>query len=95
VSEEAKRAYWRSNLRLMVSLLSVWFTVSFVCGILLVDVLDRVSLGSFPLGFWFAQQGSILTFVALIGVYAWRMDKLDERHGLRTPAATSTDGEVR
>jgi putative solute:sodium symporter small subunit len=88
VIEDAKRAYWRSNLRLMLSLLAVWFTVSFVCGILLVDVLDQVTIGSFRLGFWFAQQGSILTFVALIAIYAWRMDKLDQRY-----EAATADGE--
>jgi putative solute:sodium symporter small subunit len=95
VTEEAKRAYWRANLRLMVILLTIWATVSFVFGILLVDVLDQVTIGSFPLGFWFAQQGSILTFVVLIAVYAWRMDKLDERHGLREGRGSATPGEVR
>ncbi|MTV25837.1 DUF4212 domain-containing protein [Nitriliruptoraceae bacterium ZYF776] len=82
MTEEDKRAYWRHNLRLMVGLLAVWFTVSFVCGILLVEQLNQVSIGSFPVGFWFAQQGSIVTFVVLILVYAWRMDKLDERFGV-------------
>jgi putative solute:sodium symporter small subunit len=93
VSEEAKRAYWRSNLRLMVVLLTIWFTVSFLFGIMLVDVLDQILIGPFRLGFWFAQQGSIYTFVVLIGVYAWRMDKLDQQYGLRENR--DNRGEVR
>ena len=104
MTDEDKKAYWRSNLRLMITLLSVWFLVSFGASIILVDVLDQFALGSFRLGFWFAQQGSIFTFVALIFIYAWRMDVLDEKYGLRAaransgPAAPATDpaaaGEV-
>ena len=89
MSEADKRAYWRRNLRLMVTLLSVWFVVSYVCGILLVETLNRVVINDFPLGFWFAQQGSILVFVALIGIYAWRMDKLDEEFGVAEPREQS------
>ena len=82
MSEDAKRAYWSRNLRLMVILLAVWFTVSYLFGILLVEQLNEVVINNFPLGFWFAQQGSIVTFVALIAIYAWRMDKLDEEFGV-------------
>ncbi|MFA9430981.1 DUF4212 domain-containing protein [Egicoccus sp. AB-alg2] len=82
MSEADKRAYWRRNLRLMVTLLSVWFVVSYVFGILLVETLNRVVINDFPLGFWFAQQGSIVVFVVLIGIYAWRMDRLDEEFGV-------------
>jgi putative solute:sodium symporter small subunit len=74
--------YWRRNLRLMVVLLSIWFLVSYVFGILLVEVLNRIVIGGFPLGFWFAQQGSIYTFVLLILVYAMRMDRLDREYGV-------------
>lgn len=81
MSEEAKRAYWRRNLRLMISLLAVWFTVSYLCGILLVEQLNQIVINDFPLGFWFAQQGSIVTFVVLIAIYAWRMDRLDREFG--------------
>ncbi|MBF68588.1 MAG: hypothetical protein CMQ29_12935 [Gammaproteobacteria bacterium] len=75
-------AYWRANIRLMLSLLAVWFLVSFVCGILLVDWLDQFRLFGFKLGFWFAEQGSIFVFVALIFVYVWRMNRLDREYGV-------------
>jgi putative solute:sodium symporter small subunit len=77
-----KRSYWHDNLRLMGLCLTVWFVVSFGFGILLVDVLNRISVGGFKLGFWFAQQGSIYVFVALIFFYAWRMSILDKLHGV-------------
>lgn len=73
----AYEAYWRRNIRLKVGLLVIWFVVSYGFGILFVEQLNEISLGDFKLGFWFAQQGSIFTFVALIGIYAWRMDALD------------------
>ena len=76
---EAATLYWRHNLRLIVGCLSVWFVVSFGCGILLVDVLNRFSIGGYPLGFWFAQQGAIFSFVAIIIFYNWRIAKLDQR----------------
>ncbi|RMG63013.1 MAG: DUF4212 domain-containing protein [Bacteroidetes bacterium] len=71
-------AYWKRNLTYMVILLSVWFIVSFGCGILFVDALDSISLGGFKLGFWFAQQGSMYVFVILIFVYVYLMNKLDK-----------------
>ena len=76
------QSYWRSNLRLMAGLLIVWFTVPFGLGIFFVEPLNEFHLGGFPLGFWFAQQGSIYIFVVLIFVYARRMDKLDRDHGV-------------
>ena len=72
-------AYWKANLRLIGGCLVVWFIVSFVFGILLVDQLNTISLGGYKLGFWFAQQGSIYVFVALIFFYAWRMGKIDRQ----------------
>lgn len=75
-------AYWRANIRLVCLLLLVWFAVSFGAGILLVDWLDQFELLGFKLGFWFAQQGSIYTFVVLIVVYVWRMSVLDRRYGV-------------
>jgi len=81
-SFNANRAYWQANLRLMFGLLSIWFLVSFGCGILWVDYLNQFHLFGFKLGFWFSQQGSILTFVILIFVYAWRMNQLDKVHGV-------------
>lgn len=70
--------YWRANLRLMLVLLSIWFLVSFVFGILIVDFLDQFHFFGFKLGFWFAQQGSIYIFVILIFVYVWQMNRLDK-----------------
>ena len=83
------RAYWRANLRLMLALLSVWFLVSFGCGILLVDWLNQFRFFGFKLGFWFSQQGAIYVFVLLIFVYAWRMNALDKRFGV----AEGSEGE--
>lgn len=70
--------YWKANLRLMVGCLIVWFIVSFGFGILLVEPLNKIHVGGYGLGFWFAQQGSIYIFVALIFFYASRMNKLDK-----------------
>lgn len=78
-----RREYWRRNLRLMVILLSIWFIVSFGFGILLAEPLNNIVINGFPLGFWFAQQGSIYVFVVLILVYAKMMDRLDDRFGVR------------
>lgn len=72
--------YWRTNLRYMLILLSIWFVVSFGCGILFVDQLDTIRIGGFKLGFWFAQQGSIYVFVILIFVYVYLMNKLDKAY---------------
>jgi putative solute:sodium symporter small subunit len=74
--------YWRSNLRLMAVLLIIWAAVSLGCGILFADVLNQFELPGtgYPLGFWFAQQGSIIVFVLLILVYAVRMNQLDRSH---------------
>jgi len=69
--------YWRANLRLVLRCLAIWFFVSYGCGILFVDFLDQFRIGGFPLGFWFAQQGSILVFIALIAYYARAMARLD------------------
>ncbi len=77
-----KRSHWQDNLRLVGLCLAIWFLVSFGFGILLVDVLDRVEIGGFQLGFWFAQHGSIYVFVALIFFYAWRMSAVDRDHGV-------------
>ena len=71
--------YWQSNLKLLFSLLFVWFIVSFGCGILWVDWLDQFTFFGFNLGFWFAQQGSIYIFVVLIFIYSWRMSQLEKK----------------
>ncbi len=83
MNEEQKRAaYWKANLRLVGLCLSIWFVVSFLFGIILVEQLNTIKLGGYKLGFWFAQQGSIYVFVALIFFYAHRMNKLDKKYDL-------------
>ena len=72
--------YWKTNLRLIIVSLVVWFVVSFGFGILLVDQLNTIQLGGYSLGFWFAQQGSMYIFVALIFIYAAKMNKLDREY---------------
>lgn len=78
----AEGAYWRENVRLLVSLMAVWFVASFGCGILFRDFLDQFSLGGYPLGFWFAQQGSIYIFIALIFFYVVRMKQIERKYDL-------------
>jgi putative solute:sodium symporter small subunit len=82
MSDSSANSYWKANIRLVLSLLSVWFFISFGCGILFVDALDTIRFGGFKLGFWIAQQGSILVFVALILIYIRAMDKLDSKYDL-------------
>lgn len=76
-NQNKMQAYWKKNLRTLLILLSIWFIVSFGFGIILVDYLNTFKFGGFKLGFWFAQQGSIYTFVVLIFVYVIRMNDLD------------------
>ena len=78
---EKHNKYWKENLKYLAILLSIWFLVSYVFGILLVDQLNTIRLGGFKLGFWFAQQGSIYVFVVLIFVYVRLMNKLDKKYG--------------
>jgi len=75
----SKQAYWKANLKLVTLCLSIWFVVSYLFGIILVDQLNVINIGGYQLGFWFAQQGSIYIFVILIFFYASRMNKLDRR----------------
>ena len=77
MTEEQAKEYWRRNVSLMIRCLVVWFVVSYGFGILLVDVLNQMQIGGYKLGFWFAQQGSIYTFVILIFYYARKMGQLD------------------
>ncbi|MEX0298798.1 MAG: DUF4212 domain-containing protein [Kordiimonas sp.] len=79
---EERQAYWKKNIALLGKLLAVWFVVSFGFGIVLEDWLNQFSLFGFKLGFWFAQQGSIYVFVALIFVYAHRMRQIDRDFGV-------------
>ncbi len=73
-------SYWTSNLKLVALCLAIWFVVSYLFGIILVEPLNNIKIGGYKLGFWFAQQGSIYVFVALIFFYANRMGKLDKKH---------------
>lgn len=74
---DRSQAYWQATLRLLTRILAIWFLVSFGAGILFAPFLNQFHLGGYPLGFWFAQQGSIYIFIALIFYYAWRMGKID------------------
>jgi putative solute:sodium symporter small subunit len=84
-SNDKSADYWRANVRLLLCLLAIWFFVSFGCGILLAPTLDQYTLPGtgFPLGFWFAQQGSIYAFVVLIFVYVVLMNRMDRRFGVQ------------
>ena len=71
-------SYWNANLRIVILLLSIWFLTSFGAGILFSDYLDNFQIGGFKLGFWFSQQGSIISFVFIIILYCFLMNKLDK-----------------
>ncbi|HEX5513767.1 MAG TPA: DUF4212 domain-containing protein [Gammaproteobacteria bacterium] len=79
---ERDEAYWKANLRLILICLSIWATVSYGFGILLRPFLMGIRIGGADMGFWFAQQGSILTFLALVFFYSWRMNELDKKFGM-------------
>jgi len=79
--KERAKAYWKENIRYLSILLSIWFLVSYVFGILLVEQLNTIKMGGFKLGFWFAQQGAMYVFVILIFVYVILMNKLDKKYG--------------
>ena len=77
---EKQQAYWRENLRYLVILLTIWFLVSFGAGILFKDALNEFTMGGFKVGFWFAQQGSMVVFVFLIFAYVFLMNRLDKKY---------------
>lgn len=79
MEKEKQKEYWRANLTYVGILLSIWFLVSYVFGILFVEELNQIQIAGFELGFWFAQQGSIYVFVVLIFVYVWLMNRLDKK----------------
>lgn len=80
MSSDPARSYWRANLGLLTFCLVIWALVSYGFGIVLHPMLDTIKLGGYPLGFWFAQQGSMYIFLLLIAFYAWRMDAIDRSH---------------
>jgi putative solute:sodium symporter small subunit len=73
------KVYWKTNLKYLVILLIIWFAVSFLFGIIMAETLNQFHIGGFPLGFWFAHQGAIYTFVILIFVYVYLMNRLDKK----------------
>ncbi|SIS46898.1 DUF4212 domain-containing protein [Neptunomonas antarctica] len=83
ISSESAKAYWGENLRIIMFYLAIWFVVSYGCGILFVDALDKIDFFGFPLGFWFGQQGSIFVFVVLIWAYVASMNKLDAKYDVQ------------
>lgn len=80
MTQKDLKKYWTTNLKYLAILLTIWFVVSYLFGIVFVDALNNIRLGGFKLGFWFAQQGSIYTFVILIFVYVRWMNKLDSEY---------------
>jgi len=83
MNKKTAKEYWRQNIKYLVILLTIWFTVSFGFGILLIDELNQFKIGGFKLGFWFAQQGSIYVFVILILTYIVLMNKLDKKYNIK------------
>ena len=77
--EDRNKKYWKANLKIVFSLLILWFIASFGFGIIFSDSLDEIKIGGFKLGFWFAQQGSIYIFVIIIFLYVWLMKRLDKK----------------
>ncbi|GAB1307325.1 DUF4212 domain-containing protein [Urechidicola sp. KH5] len=82
MSDSNHQLYWKTNLKYLVILLSIWFIVSYLFGIVFVEELNQIRMGGFKLGFWFAQQGAIYVFVLLIFIYIRLMNKLDKKHNL-------------
>jgi len=82
MTEEKAQAYWKENIRTILSLLVVWFIVSLGAGVLFINQLNAIEISGVKLGFWFAQQGAIYAFVILIFVYVYKMGKIDEKYGV-------------
>ena len=93
MNESHMKEYWRKNVRLIVTLLIIWALVSLVAGIILAKPLSTIHIGKLPLSFWFAQQGSIIVFVFLIFIYAWRMDRLDKEYDVQEYKMTKSAGK--
>ena len=82
MSPEKAQAYWQENISMIVKLLTLWFAVSFGCGIIFINELNTIEISGVKLGYWFAQQGSIYIFVILIFVYVRLINKIDEKYGV-------------
>lgn len=83
MTEEKAKAYWRENISMILKLLFVWFVVSYGAGILFINQMNSIEISGVKLGFWFAQQGSIMIFVVLIFIYVRFMNKLDEKYDVQ------------
>ncbi|MEZ7957092.1 MAG: DUF4212 domain-containing protein [Rubritalea sp.] len=92
-TNETSGGYRKSSLTILFSLLTIWFVVSFGCGILFREWLDQFTIGTAPLGFWMAQQGSIICFVLILIAYAVLMGRLDEKHGYSEKSAKKVIGK--
>lgn len=86
--------YWRANIKILIVLITAWFTASFGLGILAVDWLDQFHFLGFPLGFWIAQQGSIVAFLLIIAVYAIVMNSIDKKHGVEEEDTEGNEFEI-
>ena len=94
-NHDANRAhYWRVNIKVLLILLAVWFIASFGLSILAVDWLDQFNFMGFPLGFWMAQQGSMVVFLLIIAVYAIVMNRVDRKYGVEEEEADSREFEI-
>ena len=91
--QQSLKRYWRSNLKIMMVLLAVWAVAGLGCGVLFADALNAYRLGGYPLGFWFAQQGSIIVFVLLILIYSLLLNRLDARHHSEMQGLRQSGGE--
>lgn len=89
-----KKDYWRKNLQIIVSLLLIWFSCSYLCGIVFADYLNQFQFAGFKLGFWFAQQGSIYTFILIIITYTILINRLDKKYHLQDQAKTPPDFNI-
>jgi putative solute:sodium symporter small subunit len=94
LSEDKAGAYWRANLKLVGTLLTVWFIVSYGAGVIFADALDTITFMGFPLGFWFAQQGGIYVFVILIFIYVFAMHRIDRTYGVDDDDSEAADGNA-
>ena len=92
-TNETSGGYRKSSLIILFSLLTIWFVVSFGCGILFREWLDQFTIGTAPLGFWMAQQGSIICFVLILIAYAVLMGRLDEKHGYSEKSTENANGK--
>ena len=88
------QGYWQKNVKIMIVLLAIWAFVGLGCGVLFADWLNQFQLGGFPLGFWFAQQGSIVVFIVLILVYCLKMDRIDAEFNAGDPVAPTSSDEA-